>query len=172
MALKNNKKSNTKKNNRKSKRISSSSMIAKKTFKNNTLNSSKKLYQDILNVFMQMLTTIKLYHWKTSNYSTHKATDQLYSDLNDKIDNFVEVLLGKNIATGVMRSYILNVKTIKPTIFRDNNQLKREIESYKSFLINFTNQPQMKQNSNSDLLNIRDEILAVLNQFLYLLSLH
>lgn len=168
MALKNNKKSNTKKNIRKSKRT----MLAKKTFKNNTLNSSKKLYQEILNVFMQMLTTIKLYHWKTSNYSTHKATDQLYSDLNDKIDNFVEVLLGKNIETGNIRSYILNVKTIKPTIFKDNNQLKREIETYKSFLINFTNQPQMKQNSNSDLLNIRDEILAVLNQFLYLLSLH
>lgn len=168
MALKHIKKSNTKKNIRKSKRT----MLAKKTFKNNTLNSNKKIYQEILNVFMQMLTTIKLYHWKTSNYSTHKATDQLYSDLNDKIDNFVEVLLGKNIASGVIRSYILNVKTIKPTIFKDNNQLKREIESYKSFLINFTNQPQMKQNSNSDLLNIRDEILAVLNQFLYLLTLH
>ena len=169
MAIKNNKKSNTKKNIRKSKRTM---LLAKKTFKNNTLNSSKKLYQEILNVFMQMLTTIKLYHWKTSNYSTHKATDQLYSDLNDKIDSFVEVLLGKNIETGNIRSYILNVKTIKPTIFKDNNQLKREIESYKSFLINFTNQPQMKQNSNSDLLNIRDEILAVLNQFLYLLTLH
>ena len=32
---------------------------------------------------------IKLFHWKTHSYSTHKATDELYSKLNDDIDKFV-----------------------------------------------------------------------------------
>ena len=119
-----------------------------------------------------MLNTIKLYHWKTTDYGTHKATDQLYSDLNGKADEFVEVLLGKSDAAGKNRAMILNVKSISVRSFNNNNELKREIEKYKSFLISFTNNSQMKKQYNADLIAIRDEILALLNQFLYLLTLH
>ena len=30
-----------------------------------------------------MLNTIKLYHWKTYSYATHKATDDLYSKIGE-----------------------------------------------------------------------------------------
>lgn len=142
---------------------------APKTLKN---TGNKKIYKDTVYCFLEMLNTIKLYHWKTTDYSTHKATDQLYSDLNEKIDEFVEVLLGKNDAAGKTRSMILNIKSISVRSFNNNNELKREIEKYKSFLISFTNNAQMKKQYNTDLLAIRDEILALLNQFLYLLTLH
>ena len=122
--------------------------------------------------FLEMLLLIKLFHWKTTSYSTHKATDQLYSDLNGKADEFVEVLLGKSDAAGKNRAMILNVKSISVRSFNNNNELKREIEKYKSFLISFTNNSQMKKQYNADLLALRDEILALLNQFLYLLTLH
>jgi len=140
-----------------------------KTLKN---TGNKKIYKDTVYCFLQMLNTIKLYHWKTTDYGTHKATDQLYSDLNGKADEFVEVLLGKSDAAGKNRSMILNVKSISVRSFNNNNELKREIEKYKSFLISFTNNSQMKKQNNADLLAIRDEILALLNQFLYLLTLH
>ena len=42
-----------------------------------------------------MLNVVKIYHWKTFSYATHKATDELYEELNENIDKFVEVLLGK-----------------------------------------------------------------------------
>ena len=140
-----------------------------KTLKN---TGNKKIYKDTVYCFLQMLNTIKLYHWKTTDYATHKATDQLYSDLNGKADQFVEVLLGKSDATGKDRSMILSVKSISVRSFNNNNELKREIEKYKSFLIGFTNNSQMKKHYNADLIAIRDEILALLNQFLYLLTLH
>ena len=44
--------------------------------------------------FMGMLNTVKLYHWKTFSFATHKATDELYEDLNKYVDEFVEVMLG------------------------------------------------------------------------------
>ncbi len=44
-----------------------------------------------------MLNTIKLYHWKTTSYSEHKATDELHERLSGHIDTFVEVLLGKMV---------------------------------------------------------------------------
>ena len=142
---------------------------ARKTLKN---TGNKKIYKDTVYCFLQMLNTIKLYHWKTTHYATHKATDQLYSDLNEKADEFVEVLLGKSDAAGKNRAMILNVKSISVRSFNNNNELKREIEKYKSFLISFTNNSLMKKQYNADLIAIRDEILALLNQFLYMLTLH
>jgi len=142
---------------------------ARKTLKN---TGNKKIYKDTVYCFLQMLNTIKLYHWKTTHYATHKATDQLYSDLNEKADEFVEVLLGKSDAAGKNRAMILNVKSISVHSFNNNNELKREIEKYKSFLISFTTNSEMKKQDNADLLALRDEILALLNQFLYLLTLH
>ena len=142
---------------------------APKTLKN---TGNKKIYKDTVYCFLQMLNTIKLYHWKTTDYPTHKATDQLYSDINGKADEFVEVLLGKSDAAGKNRAMILNVKSINVRSFNNNNELKREIEKYKSFLISFTNNSLMKKQYNADLIAIRDEILALLNQFLYMLTLH
>jgi len=48
--------------------------------------------------------------------------------------------------------------------------LKKEIYSFKGYLASLNNNKAMKQMTNTDLLNIRDEILGDLNQFLYLLS--
>ena len=154
------------------KRIVRKRIVHKKTVPKTLKNSSnKKIYKDTIYFFLQMLNTIKLYHWKTTDYGTHKATDQLYSDLNEKADQFVEVLLGKSDGAGKNRSMLLNIKSLSLHSFNNNNELKREIEKYKSFLISFTNNSQMKKQYNTDLIAIRDEILAILNQFLYLLTL-
>ena len=110
---------------------------------------------------------IKLFHWKTFSYATHKATDDLYSKLNENIDQFMEVLLGK---TG-KRTILTNQKSIRLVDLNNQESLKREIEVFKSFLVGLDENQFMKQMSNTDLYNIRDEILGNLNQFLYLLTL-
>jgi|688.fasta_scaffold1809689_1 DNA-binding ferritin-like protein len=121
--------------------------------------------------FIHMLNTVKLYHWKTTSYSTHKATDQLYSDLNEKIDEFVEILLGKPNITIQKRNALLNVRLIKLNHYNNNNDFRKQIEQYKTFLINLSTVKSFNVPSNSDLMNQRDELLALLNQFLYLLTL-
>jgi DNA-binding ferritin-like protein len=139
-------------------------------------NSSSSLYQfqkDITILFFEMLMTIKLYHWKTHSYASHKATDELYSKLNEHIDQFIEVLLGK-FGT---RIDLTKQKTIRLMDVSKPDALKREIERYKHYLAHLENNKALQTKalqtmSNSDLFNIRDEILADLNQFLYLLSFH
>ena len=59
--------------------------------------------------FLEMLLLIKLFHWKTTSYPTHKATDDLYTKFNLNMDTFVEILLGK---TG-MRTDLVYDKTIR-----------------------------------------------------------
>ena len=137
-----------------------------------TTKNSKKLLMNIVEKFLTMLNTVKLYHWKTRSYSTHKATDELYEALNSKIDSFVEILLGKeNISSGKKRDKILNVKNLTFKTYNHENDFKKQIEEYKLFLINLS-KSSLNSPINSDLMNLRDEILGLMNQFLYLLTLN
>lgn len=136
-----------------------------KTRKNRAV-SVQKFEQEIIIKYLSLLNTVKIYHWKTQSYSTHKATDELYSRLNKDIDKFVEVLLGK-IGN---RVDLTKVKSVPIHDFTSLEQMKREIVSFKSYLVNLDSNKVMRSMSNSDLYNIRDEILADLNQFLYLLT--
>lgn len=138
-----------------------------KTRKNHGSNSAKK---QIVTNMLQMLMTVKLYHWNTLSFSVHKATDNLYGDLNTSIDQFVEVLLGKhNNINEKNKGEILGIKSLHMNNYKDNGKFKQEIETYKKYLIGLNK--HFNQSENSDLLNIRDEILSTLNQISYLLTL-
>ena len=127
------------------------------------MDSSKVNKEELVTNFMKMLNTVKLYHWKTYSYAKHQATDVLYKDLNKYIDEFIEVLLGK---------YQTRIPAFDTSISLQNLKspagLKKEIHSYRNFLVGL--EKVLHQEKDSDLLSIRDEILASLNQFLYLSS--
>jgi DNA-binding ferritin-like protein len=122
--------------------------------------------KEITIVFFEMLMMIKLFHWKTHSHATHKATDELYESLNKNMDNFIEVLLGK---TG-SRIDLMGHKTISLIDLNSQEQLESRIKYFKSYLVGLTNNKTISSMSNTDLLNIRDEILGDLNKFLYLLT--
>jgi hypothetical protein len=128
--------------------------------------SLSNFYRMVTLKFLEMLNTVKLYHWKTYSYATHKATDELYGKLNENVDHFIEVLLGK---TG-QRIDLMNVKTLPLKDYSSVEPFKKDIDSYKRFLIDLDNNPALQSMSNTDLYNIRDELLGNLNQFLYLLT--
>jgi hypothetical protein len=56
--------------------------------------------------------------------------------------------------------------------FNNVEGLKRKIDDFKSYLVNLDNNIFMNKMSNADLFTIRDEILADLNQLLYLLTFY
>ena len=129
-------------------------------------NSGIKDKQQIVRYMLQMLMTVKLYHWNTISYASHKATDDLYTGLNTLIDQFVEILLGKN---NKGKNGILDTKSLLLKSFKDNKSFEKEIEEYKKYMMNLSE--KFNQKENSDLLNIRDEILSELNKISYLLTL-
>ena len=131
-----------------------------------TSSTLSDFQKEITVVFFEILLMVKLYHWKTTSYATHKATDELYSKLNDDIDKFIEILLGKTNS----RIDLMGHKTISLIDLSSPEQLKREIDEFKGYLIRLNDNKAMKLMSNTDLYNIRDTILGDLNQFLYLLS--
>jgi hypothetical protein len=119
----------------------------------------------LIETFFEMTNTIKLYHWKTTSYSEHKATDELHERLSGHIDKFVEVLLGKMIPTRI--NYKKNSTPIHD--FSDRVAFIAIIVHYRDILVELSN--VLDSRKDTDLLNIRDEMVADINQFLYLMSL-
>jgi hypothetical protein len=136
----------------------------KRTLKNVPTESIKNTNKShIVRVFMEMLNMIKLYHWKTRSYSQHKATDELHEKMQSNVDRFVEVLLGKDET----RIQMLE-KRIDLLDMRSKEEFKKRLLTYRKFLTDMN--IYFDDSQDSDLLNIRDELLADLNQFLYLFS--
>jgi len=143
-----------------SKKMRTRSRTLKKSFKKTLSNETKSR---IVQTFLEMLNTVKLYHWKTHSYAQHKATDELYSKLNENIDTFVEILLGKD------ESRIKMVEKRSRLIDSENtNDFKSRIYEYREFLIDISK--YFNEKRDTDLLNVRDEILGHINQFLYLMT--
>jgi hypothetical protein len=105
---------------------------------------------------------IKLFHWQTTSYAKHKATDMLIENLDKNIDRYVEVYMGKY---GRPR-----VRGDNGTITLKNMnemQMLKTIRSAAAILMN-----SFTPAKDTDLLTIRDEMLADLNQIVYLFTLH
>jgi DNA-binding ferritin-like protein len=60
-----------------------------------TSNSSTLIEKKLIEYFIGLLGQIKIYHWSTMCYSTHKALDNLHKLLSDNIDEIMEVYIGK-----------------------------------------------------------------------------
>jgi len=136
------------------------------TRRRKSTNGLAAFQKEITIVFLEMLMMVKLFHWKTTSYATHKATDDLYTKLNANIDSFIEILLGKSGS----RIDLMSNKQIKLVDLSSQESLKREVEAFKGYLVSLNDNKAMQIMSNTDLFNIRDTILGDLNQFLYLLT--
>jgi len=129
-------------------------------------------YEKVLLTFLTITTQIKLYHWQTLSHPRHLASGDLYSQLDELVDKFIEALQGRAILeTGNTNFRILlndRANTITLKNYNDNDALnlilniKTYLESSElnSIIGRFT-----------DLLNIRDEMLAAINKSSYLFSL-
>lgn len=117
----------------------------------------------IQTTLMQMQNQYKILHWQTMSFSQHKSFDEIVSSLSENIDEFIETYMGKYgrvISAGTFNLTLANYKDTDFVVLTNN---------YIEFLIGLNN--VLDKTQDSDLLNIRDEILGSLNQLKYLLTL-
>ena len=136
-------------------------MVKRHTIKRNKKVSSYS-QANIIVTFLEILNTIKLFHWKTHQYSIHKATDDLYGSIQTHMDTFVEQLMGT-----IDSRIKMTTKTISLHDCDSVESFKIHILNFKKYLEHL-NLPKQY----SDLYTIRDELLGEVNKFLYLYSLH
>ena len=118
---------------------------------------------EIVCLMMTLRDQVKIYHWQTMSFPRHKATDDLVGKLDENIDKFVEVYMGKYGRP----KFGGRTSAIKIRNFHDQ-EAPALLKSAIDWLTNKL--PKHLKNTDTDLLNIRDEILGDLNKFLYLLT--
>jgi hypothetical protein len=111
---------------------------------------------------MNFSNQVKLYHWKTKSYARHKATCKFLELFNENVDRIVETFMGAR-DTRVNDKFTLKFKSL------DEKNVVEYVKNFRDFLQKEFNKHVEK--SDTDLLNIRDEILADVNRMLYLFTL-
>lgn len=118
---------------------------------------------DLVQTFLHMQSQVKLFHWQTKSFAEHKATDELVSSLADHIDAFIETYMGKYGRVKVRGSS-------RPLQNYSPAALRSYVHRCTQYLAK-TLPHKLNAAYDSDLLNIRDEILGDLNKTLYLFTL-
>jgi len=114
-----------------------------------------------IKVLMNFHNEIKLHHWGTESYAEHKALGSLYDKLDPLIDEFAETYFGA-----------INKDEIKEiTELKLNGPSKISINSVINSLEDYLIQELPKETNHSSLLNIRDEMLGLVQKTKYLLTL-
>lgn len=129
-----------------------------------TLTSRQNHLLRVVQTFLQFQTDIKIYHWQTFSYSRHKSSDKLFQNLLDLIDEFVETYMGQ-LNTHVRITQ--NLSVIKMRNISDP-QVKVIVKRFGLFL---TKLDKTTPNLTTDLLNLRDELLALTDRTLFLFTL-
>lgn len=120
---------------------------------------------DHIHFFLELRDQLKLHHWQTRVYARHMATDKVLSDLDGLIDSFVEQYIGK---------YGRPRLTGEKAIIHIHNLTEAGIVRYVKASIRYLQGTLSKSlhPTDTELMNLRDELLGQLDQLLYLLTLH
>jgi hypothetical protein len=118
---------------------------------------------EIIKKLVEIQQQLRFLHWQTKSYAKHQAYGGIYSELDGLIDSFVETCMGKHGRPSYSGGYTLEGQDI------DELSIQEFVDSSVSFLIGLTEKYDGK--SDTDLLNIRDEMLGEFNKLKYLLTL-
>ena len=109
---------------------------------------------------VQMEQQMRIFHWQTKSHARHKAFGKVYSNLGDLIDTFAEAWMGKNGRVRI--SGPIEIQNL-------GGDVEQIVDGYIETLVGMTD--VLNPQRDTDLLNIRDEILSEFNKLKYLLTL-
>ena len=116
---------------------------------------------DIVTELLTIRNQIKLYHWQTKEFARHTATDALTLALDTNIDAFVESYMGRYgrpKVSGSIKLHNFSESAAKSFVSKQTKYLQHDL-------------PRKIGKEDTDLLNLRDTILADLTKVSYLFTL-
>lgn len=116
----------------------------------------------IITPLLTLHNQLRVHHWQTKSYAQHKALGKAYEDLDALIDFFVEVYFGKYGNINAKENFKITLQNYA------EKDPKEVIEDGMNFVQNLRD--NLKE-TDTELLNIGDEMLAVLQRTKYLLRL-
>ena len=130
-----------------------------------TLKGGAGKSYEIVPVLFRFRQQLHVSHWQTTSYARHKASDELLGSLTGFIDKFMEIYFGKYGRVAFPEEVNIKIGNMS-----DENGMKfldEMIHYYIEVLPTY-----LDSRNDTDLLNLRDEILGTTNQIKYLYTLH
>jgi hypothetical protein len=112
---------------------------------------------------VQIQLQFKFLHWQTFGDAKHKAYGEIYDTLGDLIDTFVETMMGKYGRVEFEPEFSIMFQDIKAL------SVQNFMDGITEFLVEMTD--HLDSRYDTDLLNMRDEMLGSINQLKYRLTL-
>lgn len=119
--------------------------------------------EEIIKKLVQIQLQWRFLHWQTFGDAKHKTYGQIYEGLDGLIDNFTETMMGKYGRPEFEPEFAL--------MFQDISALSIQnfMDGITEFMVSMTD--QLDSRYDTDLLNIRDEMLGLINKSKFLLTL-
>jgi hypothetical protein len=119
--------------------------------------------EELVLKLVQIQLQFKFLHWQTFGDAKHRAYGEIYDSLGDLIDKFTEIMMGKYGRVDFDPEFSLMFQDIKTL------SVQNFMDGITEFLVGMTD--QLDSRYDTDLLNLRDEMLGDINQLKYLLTL-
>jgi hypothetical protein len=124
--------------------------------------SEDTFMDNFLNQLLHIEQQLRILHWQTRSFSRHKGFGKTYDALGDLIDTFMEAYMG------MYGRPELTEKTIVIENL-DEMAVSEFVDESIDFLLSFNQ--KFDKEKDSDLLNIRDEMMAKMKSLRYFLTL-
>jgi peptidoglycan hydrolase-like protein with peptidoglycan-binding domain len=117
---------------------------------------------EIVAGLQELQNQVKYFHWQTKSYAQHQALGRVFDSITELIDTFVETLMGKygRPSTKGQKFEMFDLEDVN---------IEEWTDGVCDLLISFSD--VLDDVQDTDLLNVRDEMLQEFNQLKYLLTL-
>ena len=113
---------------------------------------------------VQIQNQFRFLHWQTTFDAKHKAYGNVYESLDGFIDEFVEAMMGKYGRPQFESEFSIMFQDISYI------SIQKFMDGITEFLVAITDELDSKYDT--DLLNLKDEMLSEINKLKYLLTLN
>jgi hypothetical protein len=125
------------------------------------MSDKQYLETQILPFFFRHQIYVKMFHFQTSKYGAHKASDGYLEKFAANMDRFVEVM------QGIVGQVNNDSMVLQPFTFNEYRSSKQMVDKLNLFVKSLES---LKLDKQTGLINIRDEMIADAQQFIYLLN--
>jgi hypothetical protein len=115
-------------------------------------------------ILLDISNQLKIYHWRTKSYARHKSSDELIKNITESTDKIIETFQGS-------RNVRLQIPSSNNNIIlqnQDDYSIIELLKEFKNYLSNIF--PRYLTSKDTDILNLRDELLGHVDQALYLFT--
>lgn len=120
--------------------------------------------EELIITFITLQEQFRILHWQTKSFARHKAYGEIYDSFNELIDQFIEIYMGKygrvEFTSGEGSITLKNTSALGLNEFLNSNL---------EYLMGLSDKLNPKKDT--DLLNLRDEMMGEINKLKYLLTL-